>query len=445
MEKSEFWMYNKKVLECAKYFKENPDFKRIFSQIRVKWKQYGRVSGYIVLENPTASECKALSSVIGNSFDDKKIKFKMSLFEKALSETKFSDVEFKDLLEAYFNEKLTTNKEEKNEEIKNKTEFLEKVIENLKNSGEYSAEAEDWLNALTGEKSFGYNLVISEYNEDERKATEMIINVCKAVNYLKGLDASKIRLAVLAAFITTKPHYFDRDNSSGKLLIHALSFINSIEAPKEAEKILELYYLSNIIPDGISSFTTAYGIRLYTAKGLHKAYEAFIEEDEEYLISLSNLNKITNASCRNKVIFIVENQMVFSELCDYAKKEKIQTGLICTSGQMKTASLILIDLLLKQDYKIYYSGDIDPEGILIADNIIKRSSFKIIPWGFGINDYYECISDKKIEDIRLRKIENLQCDELKALAEEVLRLRKAGYQELLLEKMKEFLLDLLGN
>ena len=91
---------------------------------------------------------------------------------------------------------------------------------------------------------------------------------------LQSLNRKKIRLAVLSAEVTSNPHYFDRGSTAGNLLIHVLRYINDAPEPQNAEEILELYYLSGIKPDDISSQTVVYGISLYTNKGPHMAYEA---------------------------------------------------------------------------------------------------------------------------------------------------------------------------
>mgnify|MGYP000886979993 CR=1 FL=1 len=250
---------------------------------------------------------------------------------------------------------------------------------------------------------------------------------------------------MLSAEITSNPHYFDKDSVAGKLLIYALSFINSCEYPVNAENILELYYISNIKPDDISSFTTVYGINLYTEEGAHPSYEAFIKRNEPYLITLLNLNKIVKADCRSKKVFLFENQMVFSHMCEALAGMPV--SMICTSGQMKTASLILIDLLCQSDCRLYYSGDIDPEGIKIADKVIARDPLHIIPWRLSSEDYELSISNEGLDESRIKKLEKVQDDRFQEVIEALRNKKRAGYQELLIDFMlydiKENIADLI--
>ena len=156
---------------------------------------------------------------------------------------------------------------------------------------------------------------------------------------------------------------------------------------------------------------------------------------------MSNLSKIVKADSDNKRVFIVENQMVFSYLCEYFKDKNI--SFLCTSGQLKTAALILIDMLCEAGCKIYYSGDFDPEGIEIAEKLIQRDK-NIVPWCFLKEDYRRTISENIISNERLKKLDKIENICFKELIEEIKKERKAGYQELLLDKMKKDIEEILN-
>jgi len=418
---------------CIKYFKDNKAYKRIFFEMRRKWRIYGRASGFIILDNANDAEREALRLFLGRSLDNEAIKFRMSEFEKALQETKFREIGLQELLEGYFHERLITNKEENQEKEEAKQQFFEIMIKELAQEESRYKDTIKWLEQAASQKKYGYGLIISEYEKQEDSIKAIIIHVCRAIAYIRSMDENKIRLAVLGAEITFNPHFFDKDSIAGKLLIYALSFINDCEYPSNAESILELYYISNIKPDDISSYTTAYGVSLYTEEGLHQSYEIFIERNEAYLMTLSNLNRIVKADCRSKQVFIFENQMVFSHMCE--SLAGMPVSMICTSGQMKTASLILIDLLCKSDCRLYYSGDIDPEGIKIADRVIARDPVHIIPWRLSRNDYELSISDEKLDESRIKKLEKVQDDRFLEVIEALRKKKRAGYQELLIDKM----------
>lgn len=47
---------------------------------------------------------------------------------------------------------------------------------------------------------------------------------------------------------------------------------------------------------------------------------------------------------------------------------KAECSCMCMNGQPRLAGLMLLDLLEKSGTTIYYSGDLDPEGILLHRN-----------------------------------------------------------------------------
>jgi len=419
--------------ECVSYFKDNKAYRRIFSEMRKKWRTYGSVSGFIVLENATTAERQALKLIMGRSFDNDIVKFKMSEFESALHETKYKELSLQELLEAYFNEALITNRSEQQIKAEAKQSFFETIINELNQDKIKYEDSIRWMEQVASQKKYGYALIIAGYEKQEDNIKQIVINICKAITYIHSIGVNKIRLAVLSAVITSNPHYFDKVNAAGKILIYALSYIKGCEYPSNAESTLELYYMSNIKPDDISSYTTAYGISLYTEDGLHNSYETFIEKKEPYMVTLSNLNSIVEADCQSKQIFIFENQMVFSHMCE--SLEGLPVSMICTSGQMKTASLILIDLLCKAGCMLNYSGDIDPEGIGIADRVIARDPAHIVPWRLNKEDYESSISNEKLDETRIKKLEKVQDHRFEEVIEALRVKKRAGYQELLIDKM----------
>ncbi len=59
--------------------------------------------------------------------------------------------------------------------------------------------------------------------------------------------------------------------------------------------------------------------------------------------------------------------------CCLEKKEKTRNArraYMCMNGQPRLAGLMVLDLFEKSGIRVYYAGDLDPEGILIAQKFI---------------------------------------------------------------------------
>ena len=424
--------------ECALYFRKNKAYTRMFTEMKKKYIKYGKLSGKIFLNNLSEAECIALGKVFGRSLLPGDFGFFVSELQAALNETRYCGVEVEELVERYFKEKIVSNSQKREEKKVFNNRFWEMVLDEAESRFGEDSGGTRWLREVREQRKYGYHLIIREREKSSDGIKEVLLEVCGALTYLSQEDrngAGYVRLAVLGAEVTKNPHCFDRQNAAGRLLISALSYLYREEEPVAQEDVLALYYKARIAPDDISSYTTCYGIHFYEGDREHEAYRHFVEKGEKYVLTLSNLSKLTGAYSKRKKVFIIENQMVFSQVCDEMVGEEY--SVVCTSGQLKTASLFLIDLLLKFECKLYYCGDIDPEGIEIADRVLARGSRQILPWRMTTQDYYRSISNEMLTDKRLNRLNKIANAQLRELAELLKVEKKAGYQEHLIDLMVE--------
>ncbi len=431
--------------ECVSFFKKNAAYDRLFEEMRRKYRKYGKLGGKLSLEGLSEEEYLALGRVLGETISPGDRKLSVSRLQTALEETKYRGVELTELLFSYYGGNLVTDSQRREEVRKEKEQFWTELADRAETEFGSAAEAVRWVKAAAAQKKYGWQLIRKEWEKSPVQIRETVLFVCRAAELLpEKKEQGGIRLAMLGAGITKNPHYFDRQQTAGRLLLSALSFLLETEEPRTQEEVLTLYYQAGIRPDDISSFTVCFGIHFYTEEGEHEAYRHFIKTGEKYVLTLSNLNRIVKAESCDGRVFILENQMVFSQLCERlaGREDSREHALVCTSGRLKTASLILIDLLVKSGCRLHYCGDIDPEGIEIADRIAARAPGQIFPWRMTEEDYYRSLSHEALPEVRLKKLEKIENKELKDLAKAVRREKKAGYQEHLMELL---FYDITGN
>jgi hypothetical protein len=63
-----------------------------------------------------------------------------------------------------------------------------------------------------------------------------------------------------------------------------------------------------------------------------------------------------------------------------------------------------MDMLAAEGTIIYYSGDFDPEGLLIADRLCARYGEQLRLWRYTPQDYEKAISAKVLNVVRLKKL-----------------------------------------
>lgn len=435
--------------ECAKYFKSQKAYQRCMRELRKKWKSFGKVAGRITLKDTTEEERRAIGGIIGKVFYDKDICFSFAEFEQGLQRTRFAPVKMKEVLEAYFGEKLSTNQGEKEEQERKKGAFFNDICKYfLKNAGGESI-AFLWIQAMLSEKKYGYQQLVREYTKDRQKAEVLAKNVGNGLVQLECAEGtcSEWPLAVFAAKISGNPHYFDRGTAPGQLLINAICYWRKAELPVNAHQWRELLHVVGILPDNVSSMVHAYGLRLQTKDGWHPAYDAFCRLKEPYVITMENLRGITGVRPEGDRVYVVENEMVFSYLLEHAGREmqvradkskqhrNDNLTLLCTSGQLRAVALELIPLILDSGADIYYSGDIDPDGMGIADRLWQKFGDRIHIWRMSPADYETSISKESIGNNGLAKLGNVGNPLLQQTAERVKDKRIAAYQENLLEEL----------
>ena len=89
-------------------------------------------------------------------------------------------------------------------------------------------------------------------------------------------------------------------------------------------------------------------------------------------------------------------------------------------------------MLVNSGCVIYYSGDFDPEGLLITDKILARHCSAVNVWRMSKEDYYSIKKTETINESRLKMLDRLKDKKLRELGDAIKTEKKAGYQELLI-------------
>lgn len=277
-------------------------------------------------------------------------------------------------------------------------------------------------------------------------------------------DGDGVMLAVLAAGVSGNPHFFDRGTAAGQLFTCGLCWHSGAPFPASAEGLAALYGKYGILMDEVSSMVAVFGLHLEQRGRLHPGAEGFLQAREPFILMQKNLDGVTCAYGEGSCVFVVENEMVFSHLiraCSdlpegrfagaarsaqsdqsagaaqsaQSARPALPSAILCTMGQPRKAAWQLLDLLAGEDMEVYYSGDLDPEGMDIADRMWKRHPKLVRIWRMGPKDYERSASEEEIDDRRLSMLRRLKNPQLLETAKLLLKKKKAGYQEALLDEM----------
>lgn len=424
---------NEMAAACAAFFQERPAYHRLLELLLRKYRSFGRSAGTIFLPDATPEECDAVRALFGRTFSVP-LRIKAVDFEAALQDTRFQGVTLREVLECYFDTTIQTRNE-----IRGQTDARILRIVDETSAAVQSELCRRWLDDLSNQCGEGYQLIRKALGKDGDTAQRAIIHACKSMDWLERHPDDRIRLAVLSAYATSDPHALDSNTLSGKIFLHLLSMRTGLDFPSGAEERAALYYDCGILCDSISSSVTQVGVRLYTDTEEHPAYRAFRLRNEAATLTLTNLADLKAGDSPSGKVYLVENQMVFTQLCDHAAD--FHSPLICTSGQPAVAVIRMLDMLASAGTGLFYSGDFDGKGLSIALRLLTRYPEYLHLWHMTAADYVRCRSDVRLSEESRSLLRSCADTVLAPVAEAIGRNGCDGYQELLLPQLQADLIE----
>lgn len=416
-------MNRQQEADCLAYFKESRIWDRVLKGFLEKYSSYGYFGGKVILRSLSREDVETLEGFFGKSFHGQKsVTVSAENFQKALAKSRFADILPERLLELYFHEKPKGKKEIRQEEEKKQVEILQELKEYC-----LGTPAEKQLEVIK-------ELLNTSRNKGMEEWRRLLFLCARMVNALPCHRGEYRYLAVFAAQLTGNPHAFDDGTFQGKLL-HQLVKALSEKEEKAVPGIFPIfekqqeYLQAGILLDDMSNYTTLYGVQGWKQNGeLHLGLEGFFKEKEMVQVPLNVLVNLDKLKCMENTLYIVENPSVFSMLTS-EKAGKISC--MCMNGQPRLSSLIALQLLEKAGTIIYYGGDFDPEGLMIAQKLALFYQGEFHYWHMGLSDYEQCKSREIISESRLRMLEKITDERLKPVVERMKIEKVAGYQELI--------------
>lgn len=417
--------------QCLSYFKSNRVWEKILEGFWKKYESYGVFSGSIKLTQLTIEELEELEGFFGTSFHGKKsVTISSKRFGRGLKESRFAFMEPERLLELYFHKKPMSKKEREEGKHRQKEAILQKIRSEYKDTP-----ADTLFDEINGAVKYDDVAGIEKWQNTLRMGAEIINNM----PYRNG---KMIYLAVFATQITGNPHAFDNGSSGGNLLRQMVDLdlkYRGIEVKQSAVfsafRRQKSYLSTGIMIDDVSNYAMLYGIRAIKKDGCyHAGIDGFMYEQDIVQVPLAVIAGWQQIDCPDKRLYIVENPSVFSILCEQNRKlndesGRYQTAFMCMNGQPRLAGLIVLELCAKSDVSIYYAGDFDPEGLLIAQKLSTFFEGDFNYWHMSKEEYLVCRSEETISERRLKMLEKITDERLQPLVEEMRRYRVAGYQE----------------
>lgn len=408
----------------TEYFKSKEGFDRFIKNLYEKYKSLSSFSGSIKLNNLSTKEAHDLSLFFGTTYyehDDIVIPIKR--FIKVMERSKFSDFDIEVLVSEYLNKQLITKKEIKNQKDIQEKGFYDTLI------GTENTPSRLWLKDVYYNKIPPYRLLQTRYRSNKDELKVELEYIMKMVD---NLPIKKTLLPIFSSLYTQDPHYLDLENSHNILFIYALSYIDNREFPLSREEKITLLSKYNIEIDIISNYAITYNL-----SSNRDCINGFNKSGESLILNIQNIINTDTFNSANKKVFIFENPSILNEIMT----KNIKSCIIISGGFPNSSVYMLLDKLIERGNKLYYNGDFDPEGLLIADKLKEKYRDNIELICYDEENYLRCVSRKKISDARLKKLSNIKSSELYTIKEKLQKEGYAGYQE----NNKEYLVTFIRN
>ena len=418
--------------ECLEYFNQSPVWKKVLKGFRDKYSSYGRFGGKVVLKNLKFQDIEELEGFFGKSFHGQKsVTVSAEKFRQALEASRYKDITPEYLLENFFGEPLLGKQEQKLLREREKEKTWQKFLKDYK--GTELEKAVELLRKIVKDSD---SQELAEWDRALRLGAEMY-------NHLPYRQSDKLYLAVFAAMLTGNPHAFDNGTTAGNFLYQIIQMDLEIREIKiesseifPAYKRQKSYLLAGIMLDDLSNYAMLSQVQAVKKDGnLHKGMEGFVSEQHIVQVPLAVITEWESLYCPQDEIYIVENPSVFAVLCGKEKAGNTRRAYMCMNGQPRLAGLMVLDLFAKSGIRVYYAGDLDPEGILIAQKLSQYYKGEFHYWHMEMADYEKCRSEKVISPKRMKILERITDERLKPMVEKIEESGTAGYQEMLVEEM----------
>lgn len=254
---------------------------------------------------------------------------------------------------------------------------------------------------------------------------------------LQNLPQTFTRMPVFAYQQTGDAHSFDDGRSAGRLLLQLLAklskapkdFPQELAATEEKNLLLTEFFL---LRDDILNFVTIHGLIAKNSGQVNEMWQQGAKTNCSWNVPLKEVLRMEEIlpNSGNKVL-IVENSGVYSILVDLFP----ELAIICSSGQFSYAVWQLLRKLAASGTYLYYSGDLDPEGLLMAQRLIEMFPEKVEHLCMETSSFQQASVLAEISEPRLKQLKKLKEPELQLVGELIRKTGRVAYQEGLLANL----------
>lgn len=401
----EFFSKNKKTWESW------------FSLLAKRYFSYGTFGGYVNYEELGAVDLTPIKEFLGLSQVEFEAKNKFSI-KKFIMRYNRSALAEKDSLEnviEYFIEQSLITKEKLCEQETIKRKEFDTLVDIL------LSDKSPLLVESTRKNLF-------EKWKDDQTVIESLEKAQFALNHLPN---SFLQLPYFSNQLFHNAHELDTNSLTGEIFNSMLR--KSFELSKTTRrKYYSKVELSEDVYTHVKLLRGDHTIYAFV-QGIYSndltIWNAHAKERDSWIVRKGHVLNAKDLYTKNNKVFVVENDGVFQMLTEMFPN----LPFLSTSGQPNYTVLKIVEKLVISDTMIYYSGDLDPNGLSMAQNILKLYPLNVKLVGMDAEIYSSKLKTKELTKNQIKLLDSILVPDLQDLKYRIYLEQKAVEQEALTE------------
>ncbi len=195
-----------------------------------------------------------------------------------------------------------------------------------------------------------------------------------------------VALAELAAKAAGDSHALDPGRPLGTLVLRAAALLTGVERTDDAQARRDAWAGAGVLCDELSGPVLTLNLTADPDSLTGRALQLHAEHGEPYRLSVRQLLRHPprfEGIASGRTVFLCENVNVLAAAANRLGPRG--APIVCTDGQPKTASRLLLNSLAAAGARLVYHGDFDWPGVGIANLILQRHAAS--PWRMSVDDY----------------------------------------------------------
>ena len=206
---------------------------------------------------------------------------------------------------------------------------------------------------------------------------------------LDALPSPGEPLPVFAGRLLNDTHALDTGSSLASLVLGALACEQGTARPERAADRRSLWRAVGVLDDDLSSTVLVAGLAASGSSPADRLCRVGADVGQAVSLTLAAIRAGVPVLPGTRDVFVVENPAVLSMACA-EPQGRLGVPMVCTSGWPSGAAIALLVGLRAQGHRLRYHGDLDGEGVRIADHVIAETGAQ--PWSMSTADYFRRVA-----------------------------------------------------